>query len=107
MKEIYHTTGTRERKKLKIKLDFYPNNPYIMGRRDNEREFMHELSRRGFIHSPQIVSEFKHNKKVEAVTHELIKLARIVEVPDYTFVEKVFGDRSVKDMIVAGIIPNV
>lgn len=68
---------------------------------------MHELSRRGFIHSPQITSDFVHNKKVEAVTLELLKLEESMDQEKYTFVTKVFGDRSLKDMIVAGILPNV
>jgi hypothetical protein len=68
---------------------------------------MHELSRRGFIHAPQFTSEFVHNKRVAAVTLELVKLEDVAGVPRYSYVKKVFGDESVKNMIVAGILPNV
>lgn len=67
---------------------------------------MHELSRRGYINPAQTRDDFVHNKKVEAVTLELVKLEKVMEEKPYQYVLKVFGQRSLNDMIKAGILEN-
>ena len=67
---------------------------------------MHELSQRGFINPEMSKEDTIHNKKVVAVTLELVQLEKVMNVPKYSFVSKVFGKRSLNDMIVAGILEN-
>jgi len=68
---------------------------------------MHDLSRRGYINPALIRDDFVHNKKVEAVTLELVKLEKIMDEKPYQYVLRVFGQRSVNDMIKAGILDNI